>query len=100
MRIAAGALMLMASACMTPAQSEEAVPEHGSSPGFRCEAGKAQMLVGQAASGELGARALELTGARTIRWIQPGQMVTMDYRTDRLNIELDNRNRVTAIRCG
>jgi hypothetical protein len=85
---------------MTPAKSEEVVPEHGDSPGFRCEAGKAQTLVGQAASGELGARALELTGAQAIRWIQPGQMVTMDYRTDRLNIELDARNRVTAIRCG
>ena len=76
MRIAAGALMLMASACMTPAQSEEAVPEHGSSPGFRCEARKGQNLVGQAASAELGARALKLTGARTIRWIRPGDIVT------------------------
>lgn len=92
--------MMMATACMTPAQSQEAVPEHGSSPGFRCEAGKAQGLVGQAASAELGARALELTGARTIRWIRPGDIVTMEYRTDRLNIELDSRNRVTAIRCG
>ncbi len=100
MRLLAGALLLTTSACMTPAQSEEVVPEHGSSPGFRCDEGKAQALVGQSASSELGARALELTGARTIRWIQPGQMLTMDYRTDRLNIELDARNRVTAIRCG
>jgi hypothetical protein len=92
--------MMITAACMTPAQSEEAVPEHGSSPGFRCEAGKAQALVGQSASGELGARASALTGARTIRWVQPGQMVTMDYRTDRLNIELDGRNRVTGIKCG
>lgn len=65
-----------------------------------CDAGRAQALVGRAASSELGAEALRLTGARTIRWIQPDQAVTMDYRMDRLNIELDARNRVTAIRCG
>ncbi len=100
MRKLAIMLFVAAGACMTPAQGEEDLPEHGSTPGFRCDAARAQALVGQAASGELGARALDLTGARTIRWIQPGQMVTMDYRTDRLNIELDGRNRVTAIRCG
>jgi hypothetical protein len=98
--MAVGALTILTAACVTPAQETEAVPEHGSSPGFRCEAGKAQALVGQAASAELGARALKLTGARTIRWIRPGDMVTMDYRTDRLNIELDGRNRVAASRCG
>jgi hypothetical protein len=92
--------MMMTTACMTPAQTDEAVPEHGSSPGFRCEAGKGQGLVGQAATAQLGARALELTGARTLRWIRPGDIVTMDYRTDRLNIDLDGGDRVAAIRCG
>jgi hypothetical protein len=99
----AGAL-LMTAACMSPAESgppEEApVPVHGSTPGYKCDAGKAQGLVGQAGTQEIGARALQLSGARSIRWIRPGDVVTMDYREDRLNIELDERGRVKAVRCG
>jgi hypothetical protein len=103
MRIVAAAL-LMTSACMTPAPAdvgaEQPVPVHGSTPGYRCEASRAQGLVGQASSSALGSRALQLTGARSIRWIRPGDAVTMDYREDRLNIELDARGRVAAVRCG
>ena len=46
------------------------------------------------------ARALDLTGARTIRWIRPGDVVTMDYREDRLTIHLDGRGRVERLTCG
>jgi hypothetical protein len=75
----------------------EEVPVHG--PG-RCDAAGAKSLIGRAASAGLGAEALRLTGATALRWIAPGSAVTMDYREDRLNIELDGSNRVTAIRCG
>ena len=101
MRLVAGALILATSACMTPAGSDvEPVPVHGSTPDHRCDASAAQELVGQQATAELGERAIILTVARTIRWIQPGQAVTMDYRGDRLNISLDARNRVERITCG
>jgi len=89
---------LLLSGCTVPeGDVNEDVPVYGEG---RCDAAAAQALVGREASAELGAEALERTGARTIRWIQPGQAVTMDYRMDRLNIELDERNRVKAIRCG
>ena len=100
MRLTAAALVL-ATGCMTPASVDgEPVPEHGVTPGHHCDAAPAQGLVGQQASAELGARAPQLTRARTIRWIQPGQAVTMDYRQDRLNISLDARNRVEKLTCG
>ena len=100
MRWIAGAL-LMTGACTTPAAGiEEPVPVHGDTPGYHCEAGPAQSLVGRQATSDLGSEALRLTGARTIRWIQPGQAVTMDYREDRLNIALDGRNRVERVTCG
>ncbi len=35
-----------------------------------------------------------------IRWISPGTAVTMDYRTDRLNVYLDEKGAITRIRCG
>jgi hypothetical protein len=65
-----------------------------------CSAEGAQGLVGRPASAELGAEALRLTGLRQLRWIPEGSAVTMDFRVDRLNIELDSRNRVSRITCG
>ncbi|GIX15104.1 MAG: hypothetical protein KatS3mg118_3063 [Paracoccaceae bacterium] len=34
------------------------------------------------------------------RVLRPGDVVTMDYRADRLNVELDRRGRIRRIRCG
>lgn len=100
MKAASIALLVLTGACMAPSGEDEIVPAHGSVPGYQCNAGKAQALVGQAATASLGTRTLKLSGARTIRWIRPSDMVTMDYRSDRLNIEVDRRNRISAIRCG
>ena len=98
MRMIAAISMLATGACMTSVDAEN--PPVAGVSGHRCDASPAQGLVGQQATAELGARALELTGARTIRWIQPGQAVTMDYRADRLNIKLDAQSRVEGITCG
>jgi len=99
MKRAAGmAGMLLIGACAAaPADPLEGIPEAGAG---KCDAARAQALIGRTATTELGGEALRLTGAKALRWIQPGTMVTMDFRTDRLNIELDAQNRVTKIRCG
>ncbi|MGF1550582.1 MAG: I78 family peptidase inhibitor [Sphingomonadaceae bacterium] len=90
--------MLMTSACTPPPdEGPEDIPVRGAG---SCDADAAGELIGKPASEALGQRALELSGAAALRWIQPGQMVTMDYREDRLNIELDEANRVKALRCG
>ena len=65
-----------------------------------CDIQPLARLVGQPASSALGADALRWSGARGLRWIRPGDMVTMDYRSDRLNIHLDGRNRVERFDCG
>ena len=38
--------------------------------------------------------------AATIRWITPGTAVTMDFRGDRLNAELDEDGVIRTLRCG
>ena len=98
---ALGAVLLtMACAPVPPSEpSEEQVPGRGAS-GRVCNAAPAQSMVGREATGELGAEALRLTGAASLRWIPPGAMVTMDYREDRLNIDLDDAGRITGLRCG
>ena len=97
------ALLTLSTSCATlppaAAADEEQVPVHGDT-GYRCNERPAQHLVGRPASAELGAEAQRLTGARTVRWLRPGDIVTMEFREDRLNIDLDERQRVRAIRCG
>ncbi len=100
MRMIAGATLILSACATAAAQEEEPVPLHGSTPGYACDASKAQSLAGQPATADLATRAIRLAGARTVRWIRPGDAVTMDFREDRLNIELDERGRVKALRCG
>ncbi len=93
---------MLAAACtpLPPAQPvHEEVPLAGGESGM-CDASRAQSLVGREASSDLGAEALRMSGASAIRWIVPGSAVTMDYREDRLNIELNSRNAVAGLRCG
>jgi len=80
-----------------PASAPEEVPVHGG--GYSCNAEAAQNLVGRPATAELAAEAQRRTGARIVRWLQPGQIVTMEFREDRLNINIEN-GRVTRINCG
>lgn len=97
-RLMVGVLLMTMSGCATPPPAEaEEVPVRN--PGS-CDASKAQALIGKARSKELGADALRLAGARALRWIAPGTMVTMDYREDRLNLHVDERGRVTKVACG
>jgi hypothetical protein len=100
LKILPGALLMSAACSTVPAEpAPEDVPVHGGTAGA-CNAGRGQSLVGRQPTTELGAEALRLTGARALRWIRPGDAVTMDYREDRLNIELDANGRVRALRCG
>ncbi|WP_425312199.1 I78 family peptidase inhibitor [Pseudorhizobium halotolerans] len=44
---------------------------------------------------------MQRTGAKTVRQIQPGDMVTQDFREDRVTIETDPASgRVTRATCG
>lgn len=88
-------LLALLGACAAAPQPPLA---HGG--GAICKADGLTDLVGQSASADLGAQALERSGARTLRWIQPGTAVTMDYRQDRLDIHLDEHNAVTRLSCG
>jgi hypothetical protein len=68
--------------------------------GVQCNADRVQPLVGREATPDLIARAQQRSGARTVRVIRPGMAVTMDFRSDRLNLDLDGTDTITAARCG
>lgn len=98
MKMMLAALLPITMACAAMPAEDEPDPAGGS--GHRCDASSLGNLVGRAATQELGAEALRRSGARALRWIRPGDVVTMDYREDRLNIHLDARDRVERFACG
>ena len=65
-----------------------------------CDTEAVQAMIGQAGTDALFDKARQDAGARTHRVIRPGDAVTMDFREDRLNIDLDAEGRITGFRCG
>lgn len=75
-----------------PAQTEE--------PAMTCNPKPGQWAVGKVADDALVAKVKADTGSDRVRVIRPGMMVTMDYREDRVNLDVDADNRVLNVRCG
>jgi len=65
-----------------------------------CSAEAATILVGKAYSAEAIEKARLASGSKIVRVIRPGMAVTMDYRIDRLNVDLDEKDVVTRVHCG
>jgi hypothetical protein len=65
-----------------------------------CRLDTLKVLEGRPGSAVVAAQALQLSGARTIRWMRPGDVVTMDFQPDRLNIKLTRSNLVRRFACG
>lgn len=97
MRSFAPMLAVMAVAC-APADAE--APQNPPPTLQACDASAIQRHLGAAYTPTLGAEMQRTVGARTTRVIRPGEAVTMDYRTDRLNVELDGAGRIVTLRCG
>lgn len=91
---------LLAAACSTMPANETEPPVRGETPGQTCRDAGLDTFVGQTATAETGAQILQRSGARTLRWIPKGAAVTMDFRTDRVNVKLDAQNRIEAVTCG
>jgi len=83
-------------ACTT--MERPAPPPPPPAEGGACNADAAQSFVGKPASAAEQARVA--SGARAMRLIRPGQAVTMDYRPDRLNVELDASDSIVKLSCG
>ena len=93
-------IIVAAAAIVSGCVTVEPTAAPGSPSGRVCSADSLSQFVGQSATSEVGAEMLRISGAGTIRWIQPGMAVTMDFRQDRLNVQLDEQNRITDISCG
>jgi hypothetical protein len=66
----------------------------------RCNAATVQNLLGEHASSALVESARSKAGAEQVRVLAPGDAVTMDYNSQRLNIDIDEAEVVERITCG
>lgn len=88
--------LLTIAACSTAAQP---IPPR-SPAGAMCTADLLNRYVGQPATAALGERIKRESGARIFRWLPKGMIVTMEYNGDRVNVRLDENNRVESVGCG
>lgn len=66
----------------------------------QCSAKGLDTMVGRVATPPLIDRAKRRSGASVARVLRPGQIVTMEYRSGRLNVNVDGKNRVKTFTCG
>ena len=113
--------LLMLSACNAPPMDEqEAASAHAQKaaeeasapapaeagkateapPVGNCDATQVQSLIGQAWSDGMEGQAQQDSAAKQVRVLHPNDVTTMEFVGERLNVELDDKNVVTGVRCG
>jgi len=89
-------LLLSMGACATiPPDGPQGPPMSG-----QCNADGARWAVGRAPDNDVVERARVDSGSATVRVVRPGDAVTMDFRVDRLNLNVNARNAIDAVKCG
>lgn len=91
------ALIMATALCVSMTAASAAISAEARLP--RCNEQVLASYRGRLASPALGRRMLRATGARTLRWVRPGMMVTMDYRFDRLTVRTGHDGRILAAAC-
>ncbi len=97
LRSATIVLMMTAgmAACTEQAPSRpEAPPPIPAPEADSCDAARFADLIGQ------DAEAIDLDHAGPVRILAPDSMMTMDYRSERLNVRTDAGGRITSFFCG
>lgn len=85
-----------ADAAATPDQEVATTPP----PVGTCDASQVEGLIGQPYTEELAEQARQDAGAAKVRMLKPNQPITMEFLGERLNIEVDDKNLVSGVRCG
>jgi hypothetical protein len=94
--IAAAANAAASAAAPPPANgAADAAP-----PALTCDASQVQGLVGKKADDTVAEQARTDAGAARVRLLHPDQMVTMEFDSERLSLEVDATGQIVAVRCG
>ncbi|QVM93241.1 hypothetical protein JYG34_09590 [Pseudomonas entomophila] len=66
----------------------------------RCEASGADFAVGKQATPALLDQARKASGSQMARVLTPHDVITLEYRSERLNLNVDEKGVVTRVNCG
>lgn len=66
----------------------------------QCVAGAGAWAIGRAPTAQVVEQVRIDTRSDSVRVIRPGEAVTMDYRGDRVNIKVNERNAIVGVSCG
>ena len=69
-------------------------------PAQQCVAEPARWAIGQAATAEVVERIRVDTGSKVARVLHPGDVITMEYSYQRVNVKVNERNAIIGITCG
>ena len=102
------ALVLAGCSSFTPLGPTEKTPPAAPAPigkstapvGDVCNVQAAQWAVGKTPTARVVEDARVRSGARMARVMQKGQVTTMEFDQQRLNLELDAEGKIVAARCG
>ena len=109
MRLLSALLLSAASlGCTTSQKAEDDAPPSDAERNVRlfedalaaCKPAAMQDWIGEPYSEAMKKAAYDDAGAKEVRVIRPGDPVSMDYSTGRINIELDQQDRAVRFRCG
>ncbi|KQP22627.1 hypothetical protein ASF43_01535 [Pseudorhodoferax sp. Leaf267] len=92
----AAAAALLLSGCAGVGLPGSAPP----APRAACDAAAAQFALGKSFGPELEREVRARSGASIVRWLSPGQAVTMEFNAARLSLTLDGRGQVVKAACG
>ncbi|NQD74356.1 I78 family peptidase inhibitor [Pseudomonas sp. CM27] len=75
-------------------------PESPAGNDGRCEASGADFAIGKQGSAELLEQARKASGSQMARILKPHDVVTLEYRSERLNLNVNEQGTVTRVNCG
>jgi len=99
--VAVMAAAMFSAGCSTSG-SDKPAADAGTPPSLdgRCSADAAQFALGKQASADLLEQARGRAGALVARILGPHDMVTLEYRSERLNLNTDEAGKVNRVSCG
>jgi hypothetical protein len=90
---AALALLPLCAASALPLKAEPVAPD-------TCSLALTARFVGARAVSEVRSTVGQVARPHPVRWIAPGQAITLDQNPDRLNVIVDEAGRIAVMRCG
>lgn len=82
------------------ASSGNSAPAVAANNDGRCEASGADFTLGKQATPELLEQARKASGSQMGRILKPTDVITLEYRSERLNLNVDEKGVVSRVNCG